>query len=267
MNMYDDITRYIQLLESVTLNEKMLEIDDDVERLYQTFFHPIFEKIGNKEFDDVVSFRRYMATMYKMEMLSDLIDDGVITSPELKKVSELRPNFMLEFNKSSETGGMYIADDDVIIVSLSTKDFELLIAANYDIDTLKDMVGSSIKYVFDELQPRKIKGTIHHELAHLYDDTINNQHIKKWNDSPDKNKGVVHNTKFEIEGIMHTIKQFRKDMSNWDSMTFDDMVNRIPSVSAIRDDMVDDKPLTWEYWKRKVKQRMAREGLLGSNMR
>lgn len=119
----------------------------------------------------------------------------------------------------------------------------------------------------------KIKGTIHHELAHWLDDTLNNQHLttrvkqhKKMN-TRDLNNTPIEVTKMEIEGQIHNIKQlYNKYKNEWDNVTLTDVFQHIPSLTKILNKL-QSKPEIRKQWLKDLVLRMNREGLLGKNMR
>mgnify|MGYP000110725046 CR=1 FL=1 len=116
----------------------------------------------------------------------------------------------------------------------------------------------------------KIKGSIHHELAHWLDDTLHNFHITKrvekqmQKNTRDLKNIPVNVTNFEIEAQMHNIKQLYNKYSDiWDNLTFIDMINKSPSLISV----YNSTPKTFkDGWLKKLKTRMYREGLLGKNM-
>ena len=83
---------------------------------------------------------------------------------------------------------------------------------NAALESLKDIPYqyNNLKSDFSEA---RIKGSIHHELAHWIDDTMNKQHIERRIEKQMKAdtrdlKGIpVNTTKMEIQGQIHNIKQ------------------------------------------------------------
>jgi len=264
-----------ELSESVNLNEKLLEIDDDVDRIYDKYFKEVIGKINNKEFKNSNEFYRYMNSSNRKVSLDTLIDEGIIQSPELITLNEKHKGILFDMLSTKHNGGIYFPKQRKLALTINQQPIEILIDNNYDLDKIKKIVGNRYRSFINEFSEKKVKGTIHHELAHLYDNVENNQHISKWIDDRQKNKGnkldrymnPVNVTPFEIEGVIHTIKQFKRHTDDWDSLTFDDILQDIPTLSTIKMEYFPGRPELWEKWKKLVLKRMAREGLLGDNMR
>jgi hypothetical protein len=129
---------------------------------------------------------------------------------------------------------------------------------------------SQINNLPREFTEEKIKGSIHHELAHWIDDTMNNRHIRKRLDKAmelnNSNLGGIPVTasKMEIQGQIHNVKQLKnKYENNWDNLTFVEMLRLSPALNTVY------RGLPYKFkvkWIRDLKTRMYREGLLGDNM-
>ena len=75
----------------------------------------------------------------------------------------------------------------------------------------------------------------------------------------------VNAEKFEIQGQIHNIKQLHNSFSDkWNEMTFREMISLSPALNAVYNQL-NSEQLT--QWKRDLKTRMSREGLLGKMMR
>jgi len=74
----------------------------------------------------------------------------------------------------------------------------------------------------------------------------------------------VNATKIEIQGQIHNIKQLYNKYKNvWDEISFQDMLDMSSSLLSINDGL---KGETNAKWRKELKQRMNREGLLGKKM-
>lgn len=267
--MSDDIKKYLKLLESSVLNEKLLEIDDDVDRIYRRYFKPLLDELKDKNFlDSNDLYRRLDRVYHRTVSLAELVDQDVLQTPEMLELAKINPYFTIEFNNPNKSGGVYYPTKNAMSLSINIAAVELLIQYKYDMEYLSQVIPN-FKAFKSEFTPEKNKGTIHHELAHFYDDTMNNKHIKKYIDNKNdtRRKQPVAVSNFEIEGTIHSIKQYMKNNDDWDTMNFNDLIANIPSMDAIKDELKDNKPFMWELWKRKIKARMAREEILGKNMR
>lgn len=260
------------LTESINLNEKLLEIDDDVDRIYDKYFKDIIDKINNKEYENRKQFLNHIERMKDKVTLDTLIKEGIIQSPEMITLNEKHKGVMFTFNHRDK-GGFYNPSKRTVDVSIDKMFARVLINSDYNIDNIVELTGNleSKSYLENMLTAKRIKGTIHHEIAHLYDDVNHHKHIGKWLSDRAINKHdeidqPLNLSSFEIEGIIHTISQFKKDMDNWDSLTFDEVISQVPSLMGIKDEY-KNKQSSWKKWKKLVLKRMAREGLLGDNMR
>lgn len=271
----DMIQHKDKLTESLKLTEKLLEIDEDVDRIYDMYFKNVIDKINNKEFDTPKEFEQFMKKENKKISLDTLIKEGIIQSPELIKLNEKHKGILFDMLSPATNSGLYLPKQRKLAISIHKEPISFMIDNDYNLDELKNALGQRYISFMNEFSEKKVKGTIHHELAHLYDNVEHNQHITKWIEKRQKNKNdkldrfmnPVNATPFEIEGVIHTIKQFKRHTDNWDSLTFDDLLQDIPTLSAIKIEYFPGRPDIWKKWKKLVLKRMAREGLLGDNMR
>jgi hypothetical protein len=68
----------------------------------------------------------------------------------------------------------------------------------------------------------------------------------------------------EIQAQIHNVKQlYKKYKDIWDDLTFDNMLDLSPLLSSINNNFSGDIKTTW---RKNLKIRMHREGLLGKNM-
>lgn len=127
-------------------------------------------------------------------------------------------------------------------------------------DILSDNDKKSLIQDFSEI---RIKSTIAHEISHWLDDTLNNQHIKKFlsTATPESRESIgIHH--IEIQAQVHQINQIRKSLGKkkWNEMSFEELVSSNPTLTLL------DKEFG-KKWRQIIKKRMAREGILGENMR
>lgn len=238
------------------LNEKLTEIDDDVNLLYNEFFRDDIEKINRT---------------------------GIITRDMFKfgnsDTSKLQSEESIEGNKlnactikiNNNSGNNYKPSTREIRLSVNKQAFDFVLSNNGNlkdsIDELDDTQKKSLKQEFSE---EKIKGSIHHELTHWLDDTIHNRHITKMlkksvnNKAKELNKTPVNSTKMEIQGQIHNIKQLHNKYNDiWDDIEFSDLFGYSPALNTIQKNLPDKLR---KQWIRDIKTRMHRENLLGKNM-
>ena len=238
------------------LNEKLTEIDDDVNLLYNEFFRDDIEKINRT---------------------------GIITRDMFKfgnsDTSKLQSEESIEGNKlnactikiNNNSGNNYKPSTREIRLSVNKQAFDFVLSNNGNlkdsIDELDDTQKKSLKQEFSE---EKIKGSIHHELTHWLDDTIHNRHITKMlkksvnNKAKELNKTPVNSTKMEIQGQIHNIKQLHNKYNDiWDDIEFSDLFGYSPALNTIQKNLPDKLR---KQWIRDIKTRMHRENLLRKNM-
>jgi hypothetical protein len=245
-----------QLLRESLLAEKISNIDIDVNMLYDMYFKDDIDEIG----------RTGMVTddMFKMKQTNTSIlkDDESLLANENNKC-----NILINYGRN-----FYSPSKKLISLSVDGggKDYVMGFGGNINDATeslTKDSQRNNLPREFTE---EKIKGSIHHELAHWIDDTMNNQHIKKRLDKAMElntaNLGgiPVNATKMEIQGQIHNVKQLKNKYENeWDNLTFVEMLRLSPALNTVYMGL----PYKFKIkWIRDLKTRMYREGLLGNNM-
>lgn len=276
----NDLIKIIQNNYSINesiLNERLYEIDDDVQRIYERFFEEPLIMFRNLEFKSALKNLKELETQDLP--LQSLVDDGTIKNQELISIIDTQP-MTLTFRLS--LGNVYRPIGKQINLTVNNIAIDVLLQYfdhnkhksihDFAVDLLPD---EQYDQFISEFSGLKIKSSIHHELAHYMDDVQHNRHLeKKVRDYHDKNSptlmgqpiGVGDNETYtEIQGIIHTIKQlYNHNKEKWDSISFSDMINMEPSLYAIVQDI---SPYRLPAYFRKLKSRMAREGLLGKNMR
>jgi hypothetical protein len=172
-------------------------------------------------------------------------------------------NFNNFYNPSARTIGISVNDNALgYVINNHKGDLESAIMDLYPV--------SQRNSLRDEFTSDKIKGSIHHELAHWIDDTKHNQHIKKRvmkaSELGMRDLGgiPVNSTKMEIQGQIHNVKQlYNKYKDIWDTITFDELKQYSPTISSVYNQLKGEFRVKWL---RDLKTRMAREGLLGKKM-
>jgi hypothetical protein len=248
---------YSKSLKEGLLNEALTDVDSDVNLIYDMYFRPAVEEIERtgKITEDMFSYAE---------------TNTVILKSELAKEAHKRNMCIIKIN--SHKNNFYDPNNKIIGISVNKG------AVDYSMNFGGDIM-SAVYSLNDEYQKRelpkefseeRIKGSIHHELAHWVDDTMNNQHIKKLVSKPNDvktkmlNKLPINATKMEIQAQIHNVKQLHNKYENiWDELTFKDMLGYSPALSKVYRDL----PMKIKTdWIRNLKTRMHREGLLGKNM-
>lgn len=242
------------------INERLMNVDDDVDYIYDTFFREDIDTLKETGVITSSMFDKYAITTH------------ILKSPLSQKAHAINP-CEIEINSGNN---FYSPIKSLMGMGITNNALNYVMGFDGSLDSASEelfndgqaIASRNIKYEFSE---SKIKGTIHHELAHWIDDTLHNQHIKNRAIKASEfgfgmtRKGLPINAdKLEIQGQIHNIVQLKKEhQQNWDSLTFDDLVGLSPTLYNVNNQLSGDVKINW---KRDLLKRMSREGLLGKNM-
>ena len=134
------------------------------------------------------------------------------------------------------------------------------------------------KYIDNEIKEAKIKATIAHELSHWISDSTHNFELSKLvNLAAELKSGEVlklhkkniNMTYFEVDAIIHGIKAVKSKLGNkkWDTLTFEQVGELYPSLWSVIKNLEQYGKDVVEIYKKSVLKRMARENMIGKNMR
>lgn len=239
------------------LNEVLTLVDDDVELLYDMFFKKDIEEIRE-------------TGIVRYDMFSwDTIDTSILQTRDAIKANEMNPCDIIINNGLNG----YQPSTQKIFISINDRAKNIVLGyghGNIEIATQQLPKEQQRIYFPREFTPEKIKGSIHHELAHWIDDTFNKGHIlKRLNKQAElgvrNSKNILVNmTKTEIQGQIHNVKQlYNKYKEIWDDLSFMDMIEMSPPLIGIYNELNFEQKKTWI---RDLKTRMFRENLLGKKM-
>ena len=245
-----DMKKYLKkLLRENLLSERLTDVDIDVDMLYNKYFkHDVEELEGSGMYTNKIF--NYYET-----------NTSILQSEEAKQAHILNPckiiindgkNF---YNPNEKTIGIGINDNaSNYIFNNHGGDFKKAI------ESLNPSQQSSLSKEFKE---EKIKGSIHHELAHWIDDTMNKQHISKRIGKQiklgrsDLGGISVNASKMEIQGQIHNVKQlYNKYKDTWDEMPFQKLLSLSIPLGTIYKELSGD---IRKQWIRDLKTRMNRE--------
>lgn len=249
--------KFIKLYENYLLYEKLTEIIEDVDWIYDKYF--------KKAYDYIEENNKLNTSLF----ISDIFSSKELISSICKKAHGINPvNIYINDDKNNSAVNNYNPFEKKIHLGVNKSAIEHALA----FDTLTD----AINYLDDDRQKKSftkefkeatMKGSIHHELTHWVDDTFNNEHIKK---KLEKNieRGIriknINFTKFELQAQIHNIMQLKRKYEKiWDTFTFSEMIELSPSLSKTMNNNDFDAREKWIF---SLKKRMYREGLLGKNM-
>ena len=234
----------------------MYDIYDDVDLIYDLYFKKDVEVIGRT------------GKINRRMFGPDITNTEILRSEQGRKGHEINPCVILiNDSKFRGTENYFDPTNHVISVSVSKPAF------NYVIDSFSGDYGEAIEYnggtLISEFKEHRIKGSIAHELSHWLDQTFNNKSVERLLKHRIKNREKIKtnvNTDHieinsQIAGIVQARKHFSK--SEWDYMTFNELSNIVVPLNSVNNMLRGDEKTKW---KRDLKQRMYREGLLGNNM-
>jgi hypothetical protein len=252
------------------LLEKTFNIQKDIDIIYDKFFKKFIDaiKIGHILSD----YRQYIES--GKDVTFGLIDSTNLISKDCKKASILTP-VKIQCGLYDKGSFYYLGSENFIQISLSYSAIKYLFQNNFKITLLSK---SEQKSIVNELTEERVKSTISHELSHWLSDTLHNKHmtnlfiLAKELEQPElvllKQKNV-NMTYFEIDAQIHAIKNLKKlNLKNWNNMTLTDIAFKYTSLkSIVRDLYIHYGKEILDIWQKNLIKRMAREKLLGKNMK
>lgn len=244
-----------KLLREGLLTEKLTDVDSDVNLIYDKYFKDDVDQI---QLTGLVTKDMFKKSQFNTNILESKLS---IKTNELNSCDVL-VNYGNNYYKPSA---------NLISVSVNMNAFHFLVDNNINLDNVGNYLNDKqAKLIVLEFSEAKLKGSIHHELVHWIDDTLNNRHIsKRLSRAGESNKNInskkpVNAEKFEVQSQIHNIKQLHNKYNQvWDNLSFDDMISYSPPLSNIMNGLSGDIK---NKWIRNIKTRMYREGLLGKKM-
>ena len=252
------------LLQELFVTEKLMSIDDDVDMIYDRYFKEDFEKIAASGLMDFDMFATAKT------------DTSVLQSDLAKQAHALNP-CTITINLLG--GNFYRPTENLINITINQNALNVIMDfGDGSIEkTLKRLDTSQAARLSREFKPSTIKGSINHELVHWIDDTLHNsfitQRVQRANLAGRggerflSKRGVpVNADTMEIQSQVHNVLQLKRQHADvWDELTFTEMIRLSPALSTVYFDLLREPYKT--QWKKALKQRLYREGLLGKSMR
>jgi 8-oxo-dGTP pyrophosphatase MutT (NUDIX family) len=247
-------------LNESLLTEKLTNVDSDVDLLYNKYF-----KTDIDELNKTGIIRKEMFEEYQGD------NTNILNSEDSIKANETN---ICELIINNRLGNAYRPSTKTIFLSANRNAINYVLNEfngdyNDALDSLKG--GNQYNSFKMEFTEERIKGSIHHELAHWIDDTNNNQHIYKRTEIASKlgtrdiNNVPVDSTKMEIQGQIHNIKQvYNKYKENWNELSLRDLFNLTPTLNIVFNNLKDSFK---KQWVKDLILRMNRENLLGDKMK
>lgn len=239
------------------LTERVYNIDDDIDLLYDLYFKEDIDEIGRTG--------KLNKNMFK----PNSTNTDILKSEQCRKAHDIKPCvIIINDSKTKAADNYFDTNNSIISLSISKSAF------NFVVDDFNGDLGSASDYesrgvLINEFKELRIKGVISHELTHWMDQCFNNKSVERFVkhriDNPHKIKTNVNSEHIELNSQIASINQMRKHFSKleWDRLTFDDLMKRNVSLYTVNNMLYGREKLKW---KRDLKTRMYRERLLGKNM-
>ena len=250
-----------ELLRESLLNERLMDVSEDVDNIYEKYFMAdceIMRDTGMLESD-----------MFDRSEFST----SDLTSPLALKAHALNPCTIL----INVRNNFYNPNKNIISLGINKSATNFIKDNGYSLLKAQQRLindGSQVdaKRLRGEFNYSRVKGSIHHELVHWIDDTLNNRHIRKAVDISSKKNSTIDSKgrarylqPMEIQALIHNIVQLNREYkSTWDELSFEEMINSSASLSSTMGGFSQSQKAEW---KKVMINRMNREGLLGKNMR
>jgi hypothetical protein len=202
-------------------------------------------------------------------------DSSQLKSENAKKAHEVNPiKIHVWVVSPKELGNLYAPKDSVIHIGLPYS------VADVMLNRLSNIPNHQINMLKNEISELKHKSTIRHELTHWIDDSLHNFYIRKGLNTVQSlaligqkqasqkafKKMVSHGednvylSPVEINAMVNQIAEFKRRVGKkqYDSMSWAQLMVALPSLSSINQTY-------GVYWRKKMFERMSREGLIGKN--
>ena len=242
------------------LLEKTFRLGKDVDYIYDTFFKGFVKAINSGHWDGSIPNKIH-------------INSQELSSNDAKKAHAINP---ITIHRAFGHGNAYQPIKHIITLDVNSNALDVFsnYGVNGNLEKAKNLVGNRGELWLDDISEKRIKGTIYHELSHWLDDTFHNNHLlrmvkKAHEDSSAVNQGGKTSTssKYEINAQIHAIKEMKRHFkkSEWDAMTWDDLVAKSAALDTMSN--LNKEANDYKHWRKELLKRMAREKLLGKNMK
>jgi hypothetical protein len=255
------------------LTEKTFQLTADANLLYNQAYKDFLKIFKEKDFEKL---RTNLNKRYDGKDTTFLsTDSSVLKSKDAQKAHLLNP---VKIRLGIYHGGSGYSPEEVSINNMTS----ITISLNKQVmdiirqNTISIVPEEQLLRFNNELKPDRIKGTIAHELSHWMNDTLNNKHIanlliiaKELSDPEilKLKQANVNMTHFELDAQIHALKQIKANNRKlWDTWTLYDVFQIYTSLNSIASSLKNN-PVAFDLWQKALIKRMAREKILGKNMR
>lgn len=279
--------RLKRYLKEELLLEKTFDIAKDVDFLYNKSYKPIFDMfkkvnlskhaakatIDPKLMDQMKFIQVELARVLKNAIMFST-DSSKLKGKDAKMAHEVNP-VRIDIGVF-DRGSFYIPQEKFIQMSLNKQVIELVRDSGSTFD-ISFIPTEQLRRFANEFKPERAKTTMAHELSHWISDSLHNFYLTKttktaWElQKPEillLHKKDVNMTHFEIDAQVHAIKQLKaSNKKQWDSLTLVDLFTMYQSLIGVASGVVRYGEDVLNIWQKALVKRMAREKILGKNMR
>lgn len=245
------------------ITEKTFDINAEVDYLYDLFFK---EYIDAFDIDNPAPLPRTFGTILGPDFVEDM------NNPDIEDAHD--SIWLEEITTYSNRGNVYLPSDGEATINLSLPKPAHDAIKSGIVNQLNDRQRRSIMNEFTEA---RMKGSIMHELSHWLNDALHGRFLSKRVDrgitSTDRlktlnqGKSRTHQflTDYELDAQVHAIIQFRrKNARMWERIDLDTALQKMPFYMPLYDTLSRAER---KQWKRYMYTRLARENLLGRQMK
>ena len=248
------------------INEAMFDIYEDVDYIWENGFKVVIEYYKNnpKEIYNICSIKKdkIVVILKSINLPSSISKEASLDNP-----IDIYIGFI-------NVGNSYDVRNRRINLTLNCSAIEALGLNGLEYIHKVEKTYPTIASEFSKLS---LRGTISHELAHWLDESYHDKNITRIlkQVTKDKNKKNFSKTYFslatiqEIDANIHAINSMKHELGQeeWDKLTFMDILSKKPSLKHAFDKLKTLDKKRYFEWKKRFFGRMAREGLIGKNVR
>jgi hypothetical protein len=259
--------RLKRYLKEELILEKTFNIKKDVELVYDVLFSGFIAELKRGEYPPAEVIQ---GSLKGMGYSRQSMDSSRLTSKSARAAHAIKP---IKIHAGVFPSPSYIPPDNRINLTFNPMVLDILRLGNTNV-----LRKEEIRRFNSETSPNKMKATIAHELSHWMNDVLHNSHIEKIVDLATEfhdqdilklGKENVNMTHFEIDAQIHGIKALKQQYTTaqWNKMTIGDIMDLYPPIYSIWQATTQYGKEVVGIWKKLLLKRMAREKILGKNMR
>ena len=269
-------------LKRYLILEKTFNIKKDVDILYKKGFEKVFKIFKENDFEEM---QKKLKKIFRQGRSSTTListDSSILKSPEAVMAHNVNP---VTIDLGSYVDGNFYRPSAIIKRQAggSGKKGEIQISMNAGVmdilmrGDISSVAEHELVRFANELSSTRIKSSISHELSHWISDSLYNKHISSVLDLAAEltnmelvklGKKDVNMTYFEIDGQIHVLKELKRaNKDELDELSLLDVFNSYTTLYTIASNLKRHGKDVLDLWQKTLLKRMARENLLGKNMK